>query len=264
MAQRNPLVSVVLPVYNMANYVSDAVRSILKQTYTNIELIIIDDGSTDELLKTLEYFDDERIKIRRFAANRGLVYALNYGFGIAQGEYIARMDADDISFPRRLEKQIEFMERNPEVGVCGTSILIKYTRQRYKIHIPYPTTHEKIRISLRLHSNFVCHPTTVIRAAIMKNGIRYQSEYKHAEDYKLWVQLVEHTKLANLKEPFLMKRVHSEQVSSKHTAIQKVTAHKILAEQFTTTGSLSDADQWTLEILSPASSKMMTSGEKLK
>ena len=121
----SPLVSVIIPCYNAENYVEEAVRSIMTQTYKNLEIIVTDDCSTDNTLKVLRNLavEDSRIKIIENKENLKIVKSLNNMINIAQGKYIARMDADDISFPERIEKQLAFMDANPEYGLCGTNAL---------------------------------------------------------------------------------------------------------------------------------------------
>jgi len=114
-------VSIVMSVYNAQKYLDEAIESILNQTYSNFEFIIINDGSTDKSLEIIENYakkDSRIIVINR--ENKGLIYSLNEGIRKANGKYIARMDADDISLPQRLEKQVEFMEKNKNIGICGT------------------------------------------------------------------------------------------------------------------------------------------------
>ena len=113
---KNPLVSILMPVYNSEKYLREAIKSILNQTFTNFELIIINDGSTDNSLKIIKSFKDNRIKIIKNKGNLGLIKTLNKGIDLAQGKYIARMDADDIAMPKRLEKQIAFFNENPDYG----------------------------------------------------------------------------------------------------------------------------------------------------
>ena len=117
----NPHVSVVMAVYNAQKYVSDAIESILCQTYNDFEFIIIEDGSSDESLKIIQSYSDPRIKVIRNKENLKLIKSLNLGLQKACGRYIVRMDADDVSRPDRIEKQVNYMESHPDCVLCGTS-----------------------------------------------------------------------------------------------------------------------------------------------
>lgn len=151
-----PLISVVMAVYNGADYLVPAIDSILQQTYSHFEFIIINDGSTDDTTKILQHYEqlDERIKVYA-QANQGLPISLNRGIRLARGKYIARMDADDISLPERFAKQVEFMESHPEVGVCGTQI--KMIGENSYVDA-YPSSHPAIQCWLLLASG-IAHPS---------------------------------------------------------------------------------------------------------
>ena len=127
-----PKVTVLMPVYNARFYLSKAISSIINQTFKDFEFLIFNDGSTDNSADIIYSYNDRRIRFFNSEQNFGYVYHLNYGIEIAKGEYIARMDADDISFPTRLEKQVAFMDKNPEVGVCGTWFKIYGTNRKIR------------------------------------------------------------------------------------------------------------------------------------
>ena len=145
-----PMISVVMPVYNAEKYVAEAVESILQQTYTDFEFIIIDDCSTDNSYGILQTYAAKDIRIRLFKndVNNKLPNTLNFGIAQSNGKYIARMDADDISLPERFAKQVEFMESHPEIGVCGTLIkeFIDENEQITRM-VEYPVEHKLISIT---------------------------------------------------------------------------------------------------------------------
>ncbi|WP_053362684.1 glycosyltransferase family 2 protein [Bacillus sp. FJAT-27251] len=217
-------VTVLMPVFNGEKYLKQAIKSILRQTYKNFEFLIIDDGSTDKSVKIIKTYKDPRIRLVRNKKNIGLIKTLNKGLSLARGEYIARMDCDDISLPKRLEKQVEFMDQHPDIGVCGTAV--KLIGKKVKWQFPSDPDHIKCQL---LFANTIAHPTAMIRKKVL-NNIKYE-KYAHAEDYHLWVTLSNKTKLTNLPEILLKYRQHSKQVSNKFNRKQQATAKRIVLEQ---------------------------------
>lgn len=215
------LISVVMSVYNSEKYLAEAIDSILNQTYTNFEFIIINDGSTDNSLAIIQAYmlEDSRIVLIS-RENRGLPYSLNEGVSIAKGEYIARMDADDISLPSRLEEQIDFMQKN-NIDVCGSSIQVFGENIRNKIKI-YPTSNNEIKFVLILMSPFA-HPTVIMKHTIF-DKVKYNN-FKTAQDYDLWTQVaLQGYKMANLDKVLLKYRSHSEQITvTKIQILQKLS-----------------------------------------
>lgn len=212
-----PKVSVVMAVYNGEKYLKEAVDSILNQTYTDFEFIIINDGSTDNSLNILNSFKekDERIKIIS-RENKGLVYSLNEGVNMAQGEYIARMDADDISEPDRFEKQLQYMREN-ELAVCG-SYATKINSFGEKIgEMNYSPSEKKIKSFTLLHSPFI-HPSVIFKKDVFEKVSGYQKFFKHIEDYELWTRIVFKYKTGNLPERLLKYRIHDDQITKKNNS----------------------------------------------
>jgi glycosyltransferase involved in cell wall biosynthesis len=203
-------ISVILPIYNAEKYLSEAIGSILSQTYTDFELLAIDDGSTDKSLDTLKSFTDPRIKIIQNNENSGLISTLNKGIRLAEGEYIARMDADDISLPTRFEKQVDLLDNNPEIGVCST--WIEFFGDSHEI-IKFPLEHEEIYFRFLLGVQ-VGHANSMIRRDILeKFNIRYNRDYIHSEDTNLWVNLLPLTRFANIPEILYRYRKYDQQVT---------------------------------------------------
>lgn len=208
----SPMVSVIMPVYNSAEYLEEAVRSILGQTLDDFEFIVIDDGSTDGSSQILDSHEDKRMRVIH-QPKRGIVESLNLGLELAQGRYVARMDSDDISLPKRLATQVAFMEQHPEVGICGTSCVL--FGDRHAVSTP-KTRNDDIRSWLVFGPCFA-HPTVMMRRSlIMRNGLFYDPGFKQAEDYELWIRFSKHCGMANLPEPLLLYRVREEQATSKH------------------------------------------------
>lgn len=207
-----PLVSAILPAYNAERHVGVAIRSILAQSFDDFELIVIDDGSTDGTVDLIKGIGDPRIRLLRNETNRGIIFSLNRGIEEAGGRYIARMDADDISLPRRLEKQVAFMEAHPAVGLCGS------WAQKF---IPYgprwthrgATRSAELKAALLFATPFV-HPSVMLRRSVMEeHGLRYREGYETAEDYRLWCEMATVTEMATIPEVLLRYRISMTSVT---------------------------------------------------
>ncbi len=202
-----PTVSVVLPVYNCEEYIYEAIQSILNQSYVDFEVLIIDDFSTDNTVEIINKFKDERIKLILKSENTGYTDSLNYAISIATGKYIARMDGDDICLPKRFEKQVEYLDKNQNIILCGTGIQILGT----ETFLYHPSINKEIKVKLCFGSSFY-HPTVMGRKEFfLKNP--YNKNFEPAEDYDLWTRLIFEGELANLDEVLLLYRVHENQVS---------------------------------------------------
>jgi glycosyltransferase involved in cell wall biosynthesis len=212
----NPKITVLLPVYNCETYVQTAVESVLNQTYTDFEFLIIDDASTDKTLSIIKSFTDFRIKIIEKPKNSGYTNSLNYGLKIAKGDYIARMDGDDISMPERFAKQINFLEANPDVVVCGTTYKIVGNDKKIRL----PEKHDEIAIGF-LKGNCIAHPSVMIRKECLDTFlIQYDLTREPAEDYDMWIRLLAIGKLHNLQDVLLEYRLYGNQVSKKRAEEQ--------------------------------------------
>ncbi|MCG8341550.1 MAG: glycosyltransferase [Chlorobiales bacterium] len=223
-----PLVSVLMPVYNGEKHLSDAVKSILWQTYHNFEFLIMDDGSTDNSVSIVESYKDLRIKLHRSKSNSGIAKTLNRGIDLAQGKYIARMDCDDISHPDRLLRQVTFLEQYHDTGVLGSGIQkLKGDRSGRKKH--WPESDAAIKINL-LFQNPVFHPTVILRKSIL-NNTKYPETMRYSQDYGLWVMLATVTQFANLPEALLQYRTHPDQVT-KTKAQQQADSARIAREYY--------------------------------
>lgn len=214
-----------MPVHNAAPYVGAAIESILSQTHADFELLVMNDGSSDDSEKIVRAFKDPRIRLVSSATNRGIVNTLNDGLGIARGRYIARMDADDIADPRRLEKQARFMEENPAVGVCGTAFET-FGESVGEGWVRF-FKHDALAVAL-LFENPLCHPTVMFRKAVLDaEGLRYPTDYPHAEEYALWSALAGRCQMANLPENLLRYRTHGGQISRRKSEVQRRSMSRI-------------------------------------
>jgi glycosyltransferase involved in cell wall biosynthesis len=207
----HPKVSVIMCVYNGEKYLKESIESILNQTYTNFEFIIVDDGSKDKTNEIIKSYKDERIVLITNETNKNKTYSRNIALEKAQGEYIAIFDSDDISFPQRLEKQVEYLQENSSIGACGS--------QAYFIGLPQklsyrhcPTNPEAAKCLLLFESP-IAHPAAMVRKKIIDEfNIKYR-DFIASEDYALWVDLAKHTQLSNLDEHLIYYRRHAEQES---------------------------------------------------
>jgi glycosyltransferase involved in cell wall biosynthesis len=215
-----------MPVYNAEKYVREALESILKQTYDNIEILIIDDGSIDNSVSIITSYVDPRILLVRNNTNMKLVPTLNKGISLANGIYIARMDADDIAAPTRIEKQVHFMQAHPDVAVCGTGAKMIGSRM---VFVPL-TKPESIKYKLYVR-NCIVHPTVMIRISVLRdNNLSYDEMYIHTEDYDLWTRLSENHKIANIRSPLLFYRLNEEGISRRYVHEQGRLTAKIATD----------------------------------
>lgn len=211
-----PLLSVVMSVYNAEKYLSESIESILNQTFSNFEFIIVDDGSTDSSLLIIQNFmkrDDRIVLISR--DNKGLPYSLNEAISVARGKYIARMDADDISLPERLEMQLAVMESNPDIGVCGAwAYLFKETPSKNKI-MCHPEDHDSLIIRLLFSVCFI-HPVVMIRKSVLNQlDYVYNESFHNSQDYELWSRIAEKTRFYTVQKPLLFYRDTPDGITSK-------------------------------------------------
>ena len=224
-----PAVTVLLPAYNAQQWLREAVDSMLRQTMKGFELLVVDDGSTDATARILQSYSDKRLHVVTHQTNQGLIASLNRGIEHATGEFVARMDADDISHPRRLELQLNYLRAHPEVGVCGTWFHVRRGIRRTTVRIP--CDHEAISARLFFRSPFG-HPTVMMRKALFqREGLFYDPLANHAEDFDLWVRARSRTRFANLPRALLDYRVHAGQVSSRHLQPQSEAASRVRLKQ---------------------------------
>ncbi len=225
-----PLVSVLMPCYNAEKYVEKSITSILDQTYTNLQIIAIDDCSTDgtsEILARLAK-QDNRIQVISNETNLRLIKTLNKGVSLCEGEYIARMDADDISLPTRIEKEVDFLEQHKDHDIVSTLFYAFRSENPSKLSFHYsPLVDSELRGYMLFRSG-ICHPAVMIRKCVFAElGLKFELEYLHVEDYALWSQAIYKTKIANIGEPLLLYRVHQSQVSSLNEDLQTENKKKV-------------------------------------
>ncbi len=215
----------LLPVWNGESFLSTAIESILRQTFSSLELIIIDDGSTDRTGAIAEEFAaaDSRVRVLH-QAHEGLSPSLNAGIAAAQGEYIARMDADDISVPERLQKQIAYLDAHPACVAVGAWIEVIDEKGRHIGRKTFVTTHEEISSSLLGGISPMAHPTMVARETVLRAAGGYDAKRYPSEDLDLWFRLSERGELANLGEVLLRHRRHRAAIGVAERAKMKAMA----------------------------------------
>jgi glycosyltransferase involved in cell wall biosynthesis len=228
------LVSVLLPVHNGSAYITKAIESIQRQSFTEFELVIVDDGSTDATPEIVKEIATKDPRIRYLRKNRGgIVGALNHGLEACTGKYIARMDADDISLPERLKLQLAFMETHMEVAACGMAI------RKFRGHLPifwmterFPQTDRGVATRL-LFNPPLMHPTTMIQSCILRDVGGYDPEYESAEDYELWSRISALHRITNLPQVGLYYRrsggsISENRAQHQHRIASKVRYHNLV------------------------------------
>lgn len=231
------LVSVIMSNYNTKEeYLRTAIESVLNQSYKKIELIIVDDCSELESLKIIQSYDDKRIVVLKNDKNMGITKSLNRALKIAKGEFVARMDADDICLQQRFEKQVEYLTKHKEVIVCGTWVELfgdganKYNQTTSCKTLP---KREELQIHLLFgnHMNII-HPTAMFRhKSMLENNIMYNEKYIYAQDYRMWIECSRFGECANVPEILLKYRIHDNAVSSNKKHIQDQCTREIIEEQ---------------------------------
>jgi hypothetical protein len=209
-------VSVVLPVRNGGGYLRLAAASILSQTWRDLELLVIDDRSDDGAFDALSatHSDEARLRLLRNPGS-GLVAALNFGLREARGEFVARMDADDVALPDRLARQVEFLDRHPDIAVVGAqAAFIDAAGALTGERTYFPTDATALAIALTTRGCVLKHPSILARKDALLGAGGYRPAFTMAEDYDLWLRLAERTRLANLPEVLLHYRGHPEQISA--------------------------------------------------
>lgn len=210
----DPVLSVVMPVYNAGRYVRMAIDSVLNQTYTDFELILINDGSTDDSQDVLNGFSDHRIRILSNKQNQGIVYARNRGLSEARGKYIAPFDADDVARKDKFEKQIRFLEENPQYGLIGSwAYLIDAEGNKLKKKWKINAAPERIPCIL-LFRNYLLQSAVVMRREVIPQG-GYVKGLDAVEDYRMWASIARNHLVWNYPEYLVNYRIHPEGVTTR-------------------------------------------------
>jgi glycosyltransferase involved in cell wall biosynthesis len=227
-----------MPAYNAERYLHEAVASVLTQSFEDFECIIVDDGSIDHTPSYLAELSERDGRIRPIRiAHGGIVEALNAGVREARGELLARMDADDICLPNRLEKQVRYLDGHPECVAVGSTVMLVDPFNSALGEIPVKNDHEQIEADLLRGNGWaIFHPTAVIRTDVLRQIGGYRREYQWSEDIDLFLRLAEHGKLANLPEPLLRYRQHFSSVNRTKLELQRNRSERVLAEAYARRG----------------------------
>lgn len=214
----SPLISVLIPAYNREKYIGEALESVFAQSIDDVEIIVIDDGSTDKTIEVVQSYQDSRIVLLRNEVNKGISATRNHGLAHVRGKYIAMLDSDDVFLPNRFALQIPFLEAQPEIGVLGG--WAKHIGSSNRTFTPEAPDHQ-----LRARALYRCpmvHSSTMVRTEVVQtNHIRYNENYPASNDYDFWVKLLPHTQFHNLQEYVVLYRKHDQNISVTRRQAQK-------------------------------------------
>jgi hypothetical protein len=222
-AARAPAVTVLIPAHNAGTFLREAVDSILAQSFTDFECLVIDDGSTDGAVDALRAIPDPRLRIECNPRNLGLIATLNRGLELARAPLLARMDADDVALPQRLDRQVEAFAAEPRLALLGTWATLIDPLGRSAGLTRTPTEHHAI-VRAILRNNAFIHPSVMARNAVLRALGGYPADALHAEDYALWLRVTARHQVGNLPEPLMRYRIHPGQVSQRQLAAQRAMA----------------------------------------
>lgn len=238
--EKKPHLSVIMPVWNGERHLREAIESILGQTERNFEFLIIDDGSTDSTVEIIGSYQDERIRLIR-QEHEGIVVALNRGVKEARAEWIARMDADDIAYPERFERQLKALRKQPEAVLCHTQIHIMGEARYVTPAGRFIRGEALTRLRLCFQSAIV-HPTVVFRKDAFLASGGYLEEERHAEDFGLWGRLLKHGPIIGIADPLLDFRVHQGSISKQKLDYQIELSRRIALRHCRDFMALDEAD----------------------
>jgi len=220
-----PRISVLMPVWNGAAFLAAAVDSVLAQTFTDFELLVIDDGSTDRTPEILGAYADPRLRVLRLE-HAGIVVALNHGLAQARAEWVARLDADDLSEPQRLERQWQAVSRQPKAVLCHSAVTFfgSETNPASPARLPRSRSFMALQLCRRCP---ITHSTVLFKKTAALTAGSYRREERHAEDFSLWGRLLEQGEFIALPEKLVRLRLHSQSVSRQNLEIQQTLTRKI-------------------------------------
>jgi glycosyltransferase involved in cell wall biosynthesis len=238
-----PLVSVLLATHDDSRFLRDAIDSMLGQTLDDLELVVVDDASTDDTPAVLADVADARLTALRNEQRLGLAGSLNRGLDRASGAYVARLDADDIAHPERLRRQVERITAAPRVGIVGSGVAdLDEHGTRGQVHL-MPAGATRLRWHALFSSPFF-HPTVLVeRAALDRHELRYDPEFLESEDYDLWTRLFGFADGDNLREPLVLKRVHARQASQRRGDVQVSFQRRVALREIGRVAAQVDAER---------------------
>lgn len=224
-----------MAAYNVADYIKDSIESILNQTFTNFELLIVDDGSTDQTVEIIKQYTDQRIRLVQNGTNKGVTYTRNIALTEARGEFIAVLDSDDIAVENRLELQYNFFSKHPEIALCGgDAIIIDQNGMPTGERIDEPTGAENLKITL-LFTNTYVNSTVMYKTSVLRELKGYR-DYAPAEDYDLFTRIADVYAVDNIKEVLVKYRKHESNISSRQSANGALNVKRIKENQLASLG----------------------------
>lgn len=237
----SPLVSVITPVFNAAAYLDVSLDSVMRQTFTDFELIIVDDGSTDRSMDIVASRDDRRIRVVQHGENRGLAAARNTGLAAARGEYVAWLDADDACHPKRIAEQVTFLDSNQNVAICGTwaKTIGEQSGQRWR----YPMDDATLKARMLFDDPFVTSSVMLRRKVLSKNDLWFDLSFPPAEDYELWERVLRVSGAANIPRFLTSYRLHGAQTSVNALARQRENVWRVQERQLHRLGVFPSAEE---------------------
>ncbi len=212
----NIKISVLMPAYNSENFISKSIESIINQSFSNYEIIIVDDGSNDSTKEIIEMYSRKNGKIRFFSkSNSGITESLNYGLKFCEGKWIARLDADDLCNFNRLKKQLLVAESSNKLGLIGSDAIFINKFDRNLFHYSYPSNNKKLRTNLFSCKKFFPHSSAFYNRELVDSLGGYRHRAGMAEDWDLWLRIALKKEIKNINEPLVKIRLHDRQVSKK-------------------------------------------------
>ncbi|OGZ02428.1 MAG: hypothetical protein A2430_02025 [Candidatus Liptonbacteria bacterium RIFOXYC1_FULL_36_8] len=232
MSYPKPKISVLMSVYNGKKYLKEAIDSILNQTFRDFEFIIINDGSTDTTADILSSYSDPRLKIITNPVNLDLTKSLNIGLNLAKGEFIARQDADDLSLPNRLEKQLSFMEKNKDISLIGSWAKIIDNKGQFVKNNYSPSDSDFLKFQINFIKNPLIHSSIFFKRDILKEVKQYDKNFIYAQDFSFYSKIIRKYKISVVPQILIKYRDHAETISrtTNKLEIQRENAKKIIFE----------------------------------
>lgn len=259
-----PKVTVLMSVYNGEKYLHEAINSILNQTFKDFKFLIINDGSTDSSKNIILSCNDPRIRLLDNEKNMGLTRSLNKGLKVAKGEYIARMDADDISTPDRLEKQVTYMDTHREKALLGGGTMVINSEGNTITCWHYPTEPGLLRWSLLFGNQFI-HSTVMLRSTLLRaHKLTYDCTLVYAQDYDLWQKISQFSSVVNLADVVIHRRKHQENISARNTQGQRKTRLMVINRGISELLGSSTGDEDVAKVSRVAVGETLASVEELE
>lgn len=255
------LVSIIMSVYNEELYIAEAIDSVLAQTYSNFELIIINDGSTDKTAAIIQSYQDKRIRFFNDGLNKNQAVRANEGIALAKGKYIARLDGDDVCLPTRLEKQVSFLETHPEIAIVGTQIIIddEHSNQMYQGKT-LPVESDILNVYCLFFCPFI-HSSIMVRRTVF-DQFQYDESYILVQDYEWYSRVLNQYKGANLPDFLIRYRLHPQNVHRKNSLLLLQFVEQVIRGQFSQKGiTLSNNDLKNILLFSESNKDILSRNE---